>query len=155
MFTDYINGPRCEFSVVHDDSANIGINESNIKLLVVNACWNTLDGFITLEQLNAVAYGGEQTKRKKKIIHVNQHEIKKNRKNGTINPVLTCKFGSKAKRADGTNVYAHEAIIRDDNGREVAKVVYRPNKPLSCGAHVWIETYMDVQTIVRQKEVEQ
>ena len=37
-----------------------GINESNIKLFVVNACWNTLYGFITLEQLSEVAYGGEQ-----------------------------------------------------------------------------------------------
>jgi hypothetical protein len=26
-------------------------------------------------------------------------------------------------------------------------VVYRPDKPLSCGAHVWIETQLDVETI--------
>tara|TARA_R100000458_G_scaffold59473_1_gene70170 strand:+ start:1636 stop:1956 length:321 start_codon:yes stop_codon:yes gene_type:complete len=36
-----------------------GINESNIKLFVVNACFNTLHGFVTLEALNAVAFGGE------------------------------------------------------------------------------------------------
>ena len=56
-------------------------------------------------------------RRKRKIIHVNQHEIKKNRKHGLNNPVLTCKFGSKPKKADGTNVYAHEAIIRDEEGQ--------------------------------------
>ena len=88
--------------------------------------------------------------RKKVIIHVNQHEIKSNRKHGTENPVLTCKFGSRPRKADGTNVYAHEAIIRDAGGREVARVVYRPDKPLGCGAHVWIETYMDVETVVRE-----
>ena len=69
----------------------------------------------------------------KTVIHVNQHEIKKNRKDGSNNPVLTCKTYK-------DNNYAHEAVILDDNGKEVARVVYRPDNPLSCGAHVWIET---------------
>lgn len=76
----------------------------------------------------------------KTIIHVNQHIIKSNRKKGEIEPVLTCKTYK-------TNTYAHEAIIRDADGNEVARVVYRPDKPLSCGAHVWIETQLDVETI--------
>ena len=76
----------------------------------------------------------------KTIIHVNQHVIKSNRKKGEIEPVLTCKTYK-------TNTYAHEAIIRDENGNEVARVVYRPDKPLSCGAHVWIETELNVETI--------
>ena len=83
----------------------------------------------------------------RKIIHVNQHEIKKNRKTGGNAPVLTVKYGSKPSKAAGTNVYAHEAVIRDENGREVARVVYRPHKPLSCGAHCWIETRLNVETI--------
>ena len=74
------------------------------------------------------------------IIHVNQHIIKSNRKKGEVEPVLTCKTYK-------SNTYAHEAIIRDADGNEVAKVVYRPDKPLSCGAHVWIETQLDVETI--------
>jgi hypothetical protein len=89
--------------------------------------------------------------KKKTIIHVNQHEIKKNRKNGTVNPVLTVKIGSNARKANGTNIYANEAIIRDSAGKEVARVVYRPSKPLSCGAHVWIETYTDVETSSKKK----
>ena len=75
----------------------------------------------------------------KKIIHVNQHVIKSNRKHGTCAPVLTIKTYK-------SNDYAHEAIIKDDRGIEVAKVVYRPNKPLSCGAHVWIETKNEIET---------
>ncbi len=76
----------------------------------------------------------------KTIIHVNQHIIKSNRKKGEIEPVLTCKTYK-------SNTYAHEAVIRDADGNEVARVVYRPDKPLSCGAHVWIETQLDVETI--------
>ena len=76
----------------------------------------------------------------KTIIHVNQHIIKSNRKKGEVEPVLTCKTYK-------TNTYAHEAIIRDAEGNEVARVVYRPDKPLSCGAHVWIETELNVETI--------
>ena len=64
----------------------------------------------------------------KTIIHVNQHVIKANRKNGTNKPVLTVKTYK-------SNNYAHEVII---NGP--SKVIYRPDKPLPCGAHVWIET---------------
>lgn len=33
---------------------------------------------------------------------------------------------------------SHADIIVD--GKIVASVVYRPDKPLSCGARVWIET---------------
>jgi hypothetical protein len=77
----------------------------------------------------------------KTIIHVNQHVIKANRKNGITNPVLTVKTYKQ-------NVYGHEAIILDRTGQEIAKVIYRPEKPLSCGAHVWIETQNPVDVIV-------
>lgn len=79
-------------------------------------------------------------RRKKTIIHVNQHVIKANRKHGVVDPVLTVKTYN-------TNDYAHEAILRDEDGNEVARVVYRPDKPLSCGAHVWIETYGEVELV--------
>ena len=71
----------------------------------------------------------------KTVIHVNQHVIKKNSKNGSNDPVLTCK-------TDKSNTYAHEATIDGPS-----KVVYSPNKPLSCGAHVWIETESKVKTV--------
>ena len=76
----------------------------------------------------------------KTIIHVNQHGIRANRKTGARDPVLTVKTYQ-------TNQYAHEAIIHDATGAEVARVVYRPDKPLSCGAQVWIETVNPVTTL--------
>lgn len=74
----------------------------------------------------------------KTIIHVNQHVIKKNRKTGNVDPVLTCKTYK-------SNRYASTAIIRDKQGKEVGRFKYRPNKPLGCGAHVWFETALDVE----------
>ena len=74
----------------------------------------------------------------KTIIHVNQHVIKANRKNRTGDPCLTVKTYK-------NNRYATDAIIRDEDGNEVARVVYRPQKPLSCGADGWIETQLDVE----------
>ena len=76
----------------------------------------------------------------KTIIHVNQHVIKSNDKNNKEEPVLTCKTYKE-------NRYAKEAIIYDKNGEEVARVIYRPDKPLSCGAKVWIETKNEVKLI--------
>ena len=69
----------------------------------------------------------------KTIIHVNQHVIKANSKNETNKPVLTCKTYK-------SNNYAHEAIIYGQDGLIAAKVIYSKDKPLSCGAKVWIET---------------
>jgi hypothetical protein len=68
----------------------------------------------------------------KTIVHVNQHVIKANRKNGVENPVLTVKTYK-------DNVYAHEVEILGPS-----KIIYSPDKPLSCGAHVWIETQGDI-----------
>ena len=76
-------------------------------------------------------------KTRKKIIHVNQHHIKANRKTQEKVPVITVKDYK-------TNVYGNTVVIRDGD-REVAKIVYSPDKPLSCGAHVWIETNMEVE----------
>jgi hypothetical protein len=78
----------------------------------------------------------------KKVIHVNQHIIKKNnrRSSDEVEPVITCKTYK-------SNEYAFEAIIKDKDGDEVARIVYRPHKPLSCGARVWIETQNEVELI--------
>ena len=65
-------------------------------------------------------------------IHVNQHVIRSNKKNGEKKPVLTVKTYK-------SNTYAHEVEI---NGP--SKVIYSPDKPLSCGARVWIETESEV-----------
>ena len=59
-------------------------------------------------------------------------KIKINRKNLSNEPVLTVKTYKE-------NKYAHEVEIVGPS-----KVVYSPNKPLSCGAQVWIETKGEV-----------
>lgn len=66
---------------------------------------------------------------------MNQHVIKANRKNGVEDPVLTVKTYKE-------NRYAHEVEIDGPS-----KIVYSPDKPLSCGAHVWIETQGEVTII--------
>lgn len=63
----------------------------------------------------------------KTIIHVNQHKVRK-REEKTLT-VKTYK----------SNTYARTAEIRGPS-----KVVYSPDKPLSCGARVWIETESEV-----------
>ena len=64
----------------------------------------------------------------KKKIHINMHVIRSNKKNGTNDPVITVKTYKR-------NTYVHEVEILGKS-----KVVYSPDKPLSCGARVWIET---------------
>ena len=76
-------------------------------------------------------------------IHVNQHIIKSNLKENKKEPVLTVKTYK-------DNRYAHQALIKDAQGNVVAKVIYSPDKPLSCGARVWIETENEVDIIVEK-----
>ena len=70
----------------------------------------------------------------KTIVHVNQHKINANHKTGKCDPVLTVKTYKE-------NTYANSVFISGP-----CRVVYSPDKPLSCGARVWIETYSDVTT---------
>lgn len=81
----------------------------------------------------------------KRVIHVNQHAIRRNLKTGARDPVLTCKTYK-------SNDYAHE-IELVHNGEVVARVVYSPDKPLSCGARVWIETDSNTVDVNIKKEV--
>ena len=69
----------------------------------------------------------------KKIIHVNQHVIKANKKSGARDPVLTVKTRL-------SNTYAHSVLVSGPS-----RIVYSPDKPLPCGATVWIETLADVE----------
>ena len=68
----------------------------------------------------------------KKKIHINMHEIRSNKRNGTNDPVITVKTYN-------SNTYGYEVDILGGS-----KVVYSPDKPLSCGARVWIETDSEV-----------
>jgi hypothetical protein len=76
-------------------------------------------------------------KKKKTYIHVNQHVIRANRKNGTADPVITVKQGTK-------NTYCSRVKILGPS-----EVIYGGNdKPLlSCGARVVIATEADVEIV--------
>lgn len=76
----------------------------------------------------------------KTIIHVNQHIIKSNRANSENKPVLTVKTYN-------SNTYAHDVLVHGPS-----RIVYRPDKPLSCGAHVWIETDALVEVVSKTEE---
>ena len=61
-------------------------------------------------------------------------------------------YGRKKKTGDyrkthNDNTYCHEAIIDGP-----CKIIYSPDKPLSCGARVWIETEDEVMCVVREVE---
>lgn len=71
-------------------------------------------------------------------IHVNQHVIRKNRKDGERNPPLTVKNYK-------SNTYGSKVEILDDAGKVVCEVVYTPDKPLSCGAEVYVRTSSDIR----------
>ena len=61
-------------------------------------------------------------------IHVNMHKINFNKRHATNNPVITVKTSH-------SNRYTHKVEILGPS-----TVIYRPEKPLSCGARIWIET---------------
>jgi hypothetical protein len=69
-------------------------------------------------------------------IHVNQHHIRANNKGEDL-PVLTVKDYKQNRKCNAVK------IIKD--GEVVCRVVYSPDKPLSCGAKVWIETDLEVE----------
>ena len=68
----------------------------------------------------------------KKRIHVNMHKIRFNKKHGTNDTVITVKTSH-------SNRYAHQVEFMGPS-----TVIYQPDKPLSCGARVWIETDSEV-----------
>lgn len=79
----------------------------------------------------------------KTTIHVNGHKIRSNKKKSPsepLEPVLTVKTYK-------SNQYGHQVIIYGQDGLEAARIVYRPHDPLSCGAHVWIESHNLVETL--------
>ena len=60
------------------------------------------------------------------------HNIRYNKKHNAKKPVITVKTSKE-------NVYGHRVKILGGSD-----VIYSPDKPLSCGARVWIETHSPV-----------
>lgn len=70
-----------------------------------------------------------------KRIHIDQHRIKRNKKTENLQPVITVQWKQRAYK------------VRDININGSSNVIYSPYKPLSCGAHVWIETAAEVVAV--------
>jgi hypothetical protein len=63
-----------------------------------------------------------------KRIHINQHVIRSNKRSGTREAPITIKTYN-------ANRQAHRVSIAGPS-----EVVYSPDRPLACGARVWVET---------------
>ena len=83
----------------------------------------------------------------KQIVHINQHNIKHNRKvePSERKPVITCKTYK-------DNQYHHGIKLMDNDGNVIGRVKYQPDNPLACGAHVWIEVDTDIVSVVPEGE---
>lgn len=68
-----------------------------------------------------------------KRIHVNRHIIAKNKREGSREAPLSVVDYKK-------NIKGHKVQIYGQAGDLAAVIVYSPDKPLKCGATVWIET---------------
>ncbi len=68
-----------------------------------------------------------------KRVHVNQHIIRANKKNGATDSVITVQWKNKSYTAKTLKILGE------------SKAIYSPDKPLSCGAHVWVETTATIE----------
>ena len=73
-----------------------------------------------------------------KRLHVDQHVLRRNRKTGESRGPITV-------QTSGGSHKASRVSILDSNGTPVATFIYRPAKPLSCGASLWIETTAELE----------
>ncbi len=74
------------------------------------------------------------------VVHVNQHVIRSNVKRGDNSPPITV-------RSYKSTQQCHRLVILGLDGRPAAEVIHSPEKPLSCGARVWIEVKGDVEVV--------
>jgi hypothetical protein len=67
-----------------------------------------------------------------KRVHVNMHAIRRNRMHATNEPPISVKTSRGNIRGYGVRIEGP------------SEVIYRPERPLACGARVWIETTASV-----------
>ena len=80
----------------------------------------------------------EQTKSTKKI-HINQHNIRSNKSNGTDLPVVTIKVGNRNYYCKAIEILGPSKLMYCGSG---------DNKPLiSCGARVVLETHSGIKIL--------
>lgn len=74
-------------------------------------------------------------------IHVHQGRLRANNKPGAVPQPPLILRNSRGVR------YGYQLLLKDKQGEVLARVVYRqpPEKPLSCGSRIFIETEMEVE----------
>jgi hypothetical protein len=70
-----------------------------------------------------------------KRVHVNQHVIRRNTSTGERNNVITVQWKNKSYPVRTLRIQGE------------SEVVYSPDKPLSCGARVWVETRAEITAL--------
>lgn len=76
-------------------------------------------------------------------VHVNRNIINSNTKHGTTHPAVRIQTGRY-----GDPTLCSEAVIYGQDGKEAARLIYSPHKPLlPCGARLVIKTENKVEAI--------
>ena len=84
---------------------------------------------------------GRWRKRPQKVmtfIHVNQHEIRRNMKNQTKNPVILVKRGANSKLCNEVKIPGF------------GRIIYDPEHRKHCGATVWFEVEPNLELQIKQ-----
>jgi hypothetical protein len=108
------------------------LQQNRIKGAIKKSCVWKIPLYRGMPQVEARGRGLKGTWRKHYsdkpiVVHVNKPQIDRNRKNQTRQPVITIRQGSRT-------TYCHQAKIQGS-----CQIVYEPDRPLPCGAVVWIE----------------
>lgn len=100
-------------------------------------CWVETDAPVRLTDLD----GQEERELPagRKMVRVLGGMIRANQRTGARVAVLLIEHGA-------VPLNAHQAELLTPDGQvPCAWIVYRPDRPLSCGARVWVETSLDVK----------
>jgi hypothetical protein len=76
-----------------------------------------------------------------KRIHVSQPNIKANHKDGGNRPVFSILESGKRVQ------HSHGFRVVSDTGEVLLEGIYNENKPLSCGARVWLESNFNIELV--------
>ena len=79
-----------------------------------------------------VAVKTRKSRPAKAVIHVDRHHIAANAK-GADKPVFSVKRRGKTTKGNVVRIFGPSTFV------------YRPERPLSCGARAWVETMAEVE----------
>ncbi len=72
-----------------------------------------------------------------KIVHVNTHVVRRNKKHNRQDPPLIVRGKTRSEPVN----YTDEIRFYNEDNILVARLTYAPHHPLDCGARVYLEVY--------------